>query len=241
MTLFGLDISGDHARVILAAIGTLFAGAGFIAGRWSHHRNWARFRAEDLVTTSVVIELYGIKTGSDGRDTLHIISQGSSAVLDAFFRNPVLIGEVQRAAARHPGLLRLANPVAHRMMMEEGKDTITGLDPKANMDFLHGRPTRDDATLFAFAAYKESDRGDSPLHDQVSRLILMVASPETIAKVSDPRYVETLAVAHPGYQPRCGRLHDFAQEWQRLSALPASARAPAIDTVWQITVRTSLH
>jgi hypothetical protein len=41
---------------------------------------------------------------------------------------------------KHPGLLLLPNPVAHRMMMDEGKDKIAGQQAKANMDFVVARP-----------------------------------------------------------------------------------------------------
>src|SRR5262245_53247246 len=49
--------------------------------------------------------------------------------------NPDLASHVKRAAVKHPGLLQLFNSVAHRMMMDEGKDVITDLDARANMDF----------------------------------------------------------------------------------------------------------
>jgi hypothetical protein len=49
---------------------------------------------------------------------------------------------------------------------------ITGLDPVANMDFVRGRPTRDDETLFGFAAYAEQDHDGSGLRDQIARLVL---------------------------------------------------------------------
>jgi hypothetical protein len=116
---------------------------------------------------------------------------------------------------------------------------ITGLDPAANMDFVHGRPTREDETLFGFAAYAERDHDGSGLHDQVARLVLMVVSPAAIARLADPEYAERLAVAHSGYRPRCARLHAFAQEWQRLEALPTAERSAGADRIWQITVRTS--
>jgi len=131
--------------------------------------------------------------------------------------------------------------VAHRMMMDEGKDMITGLDAKANIDFLHGRPTQDDEILFGFAAYSEHEHEGKGLHDQIARLILMVVSPTLIGKLADPDYIERLRVAHSGYRPRCERLHDFAREWQRLQVLPKHARGSATDKIWQITVRTSLR
>jgi hypothetical protein len=161
--------------------------------------------------------------------------------MEGRFASPNLVRHIQREAAKHPGLLRLPNAVAHRMMMDEGKDMITGLDPAANMDFVHGRPTRDDETLFGFAAYAEKDHDGSGLHDQIARLVLMVASPAVAAKLADPDSSERLAVAHSGYRPRRARLHDFAREWRRLQALPAAERSSATDRIWQITVRTSLR
>ena len=50
MQLFGLDITGDHARIIFAALGGVAAATGFVAGRWSKHRDWMLFKSEDLVT-----------------------------------------------------------------------------------------------------------------------------------------------------------------------------------------------
>jgi hypothetical protein len=236
---FGLEITGDHARLILAVVGGAIAVGGFIAGRWSKHRGRVQFKREDLVTSSIIIEIYGIKTEGDGRDMLNIVTQGSSSTLESFFLNPDLVRHVKREAMKHPGLLLLPNPVAHRMMMDEGKDKLTGLEAKANMDFLHGRPTQDDETLFGFAAYRERDHGGNGLHDQIARLVLMVTSPILIESLADPEYVKRLGVAHSGYRPRCERLHDFAREWQRLQMLPDAERSSATDRIWQITVRTS--
>jgi hypothetical protein len=238
---FGLEITGDHARLILAVVGGAIAVGGFIAGRWSQHRGRVQFKKEDLVTTSIIIEIYGIKTEPDGRDMLNIVTQGSSSTLESFFLNPDLVRHVKREAVKHPGLLLLPNPVAHRMMMDEGKDKMTGLEAKANMDFLQGRPTQDDETLFGFAAYQERDHGSNGLHDQVARLVLMVTSPLLIERLADPDYVKQLGVAHSGYRPRCERLHDFAREWQRLQMLPDAERSSATDRIWQITVRTSIR
>jgi hypothetical protein len=238
---FGLEITGDHARLILPVLGGAIALGGFIAGRWSKHRSRVDFKREDLVASSIIIEIYGITTQPDGSDMLHIVTQGSSSTIESFFLNPDLVRHVKREAVKHPGLLLLHNPVAHRMMMDEGKDKITGLEAKANMDFLHGRPTQDDETLFGFAAYRERDHGAQGLHDQIARLVLMVASPMLIARLADWDYVNSLRVAHSGYRPRCERLHDFAREWQRLQTLPAAERSSATDRIWQITVRTSLR
>jgi len=239
--LFGLEITGDHARLILPIVGSAIAFGGFIAGRWSQHRGWIRFKKEDLVASSIVIEMYGIRTQPDGSDMLHIVTQGSSSTIESFFVNPDLVRHIKREAVKHPGLLRLSNAVAHRMMMNEGMDVITGLDAKANMDFVHGRPTRDDETLFAFAAYAEKTHDDNGLHDQIARLVLMVVSPSLIDRLADPDYVQRLGVAHSGYRPRCERLHVFAREWQRLVKLPSLERSSATDKIWQITVRSSLR
>jgi hypothetical protein len=125
-------------------------------------------------------------------------------------------------------------------MMDEGKDMITGLDPAANTDFVHGRPTRDDETLFAFAAYKEN-RDGSGLRDHIARLVLMVVSPAATEKLANPDYVARLGVAYAAYRSRCARLHDFACEWQRIQGLAAAERNPATDRIWQVAVRTSLR
>jgi len=142
---------------------------------------------------------------------------------------------------KHPGLVRLHNPVAHRMMMDFGKDMITGLDHRANMDFLHGRPTQDDDTLFGFAAYAEREHDAMGLHDQIARLVLMVLCPALVDRFSRPDYIEHLKVRHSGYLPRRQRLHDFAREWQRLQSLSEAERRSGTDVIWQITARTSLR
>lgn len=245
MQLFGLDLDSETARLMSAVIAGAIAVGGFIAGRWSQLLGRLRFKHEDLVASSMVIEMHGIRTEVDSagnlREVLHVISQGRASALERWFTSQDLVRHVVREARRHPGLLRLPNPIAHRMMMDEGKDMITGLDPSANMDFVHGRPTCDDETLFGFAAYAEHDHNGTGLRDQIARLVLMVVSPTIIDKLADPAYVERLAVAHSGYRPRRARLHDFACEWQRLQALPAAERSAATDRIWQITVRTSVR
>jgi len=57
MHFFGLEITGDHARLILPAIGGALALSGFVAGRWSRHRARVHFWREDLVASSIVIEM----------------------------------------------------------------------------------------------------------------------------------------------------------------------------------------
>ena len=239
MQLFGLEITGDHARLILPAIGGAIAFVGFAAGRWTRHRARVRFKREDLVSSSVIVELYGIATEPDGTDMLHIVTQGSSMTMEQFFQNSDLIKSVTREALKHPGLLELPGAVAHRMMMDQAKDVLTGLDSRANMDFVHGRPTQDDETLFGFAAYTEQNHDNGQLHDQIGRLVLMVVSPHLIDRLANAEYVERLRVRHSGYLPRCARLHDFALEWQRLQTLDQEHRSAATDKIWQITVRTA--
>ncbi len=241
MTLFGIEITGEHARFAVLAFSTLVAALGFVAGRWSRHRGRVSFKQEDLVASTVVTELYGIERRADGSSVLHIVTQGGTVSIDRVFTNPDLMHHVQRAAKRHPGLLQLKDPVAHRMMMDEGKDRITGLDPKANLDFIHGRPTRNDEVLFGFAAYKEAN-GDRTraLHDEVGRLVQMVISVEHVHLLADADFAQALKVQHAGYQPRAVRLHQFAREWLRLETLPHAQRSGATDKIWHVTVRTSL-
>jgi hypothetical protein len=238
---FGLEITSEHARLLFAALGGVLAVAGFLAGRWSQHRGRVHFKKEDLVTSLISTEMYGIRSQPDGGDMLHILSQGSVSTIEDFFVNADLVRHVKREAVKHPGLLRLVNPVAHRMMMDQGKDAITGRDAKANMDFLQGRPTQDDETLFAFAAYAEHEHDGKGLHDQVARIVLMIVGPNLIERLADPEYIKQLRVRHSGYRPRCERLHIFAREWQRLQLLPLAERSAATDKIWQITVRTSLR
>jgi hypothetical protein len=59
MHFFGLEITGDHARLILPAMGGALAFSGFVAGRWSRHRARVHFWREDLVASSIVIEMHG--------------------------------------------------------------------------------------------------------------------------------------------------------------------------------------
>ncbi len=242
MNIFGLEITGDHARLLVAVFGGVFASFGFLAGRWTRHRSAVAFKKEDLVGSTLATELYGFEPQPDGRVTLHIVTQGSAEAMASVFTNADLVRHIQRAAYRHPGLLLLKEPVAHRMMMDEGKDRITGLDAKANLDFIQGRPVRDDAVLFGFAAYQERENGtgDTALHDEVARLVQMVVAEPYIASLADAAFIARLDVAHAGYKPRVGRLHDFAREWQRLSALPNAERSAASDKIWKINVRTSL-
>jgi hypothetical protein len=242
VTLFGLEITGDHARLLVAIFGGVFAAFGFLAGRWTRHRSAQAFKREDLVGSTLATELYGFEPRPDGRVTLHIVTQGSAEAMAAAFTNAELVRHIRRAADRHPGLLLLAEPVAHRMMMDEGKDRITGLDAKANLDFIQGRPVRQDDVLFGFAAYQERENGngDTALHDEVARLVQMVVAERYISSLADPAFIARLDVAHAGYKPRVARLHDFAREWQRLEALPRTERSAATDKIWQIIVRTSL-
>lgn len=239
MQLFGQYLTSEHARLLLPLIGGVIAVGGFIAGRWSRHRSWVSFRHEDLVARSIVIELYGIQAQPDGSDMLHIVTQGGPYPLDRFFSSAELVAYIRREAEKHPGLLQLSRPIAHRMMMDEGKDMITGLDPRANIDFLNGRPTQDDETLFGFAAYRETSHDDTRLRDQIARLTLMVVSPSLIDQLADEEYIARLRVRHQGYRPRRARLHDFAREWKRMQALPQHERSRAVDKIWQVTVRTA--
>jgi hypothetical protein len=240
--IFGLEITGDHARLLVALFGGVFAAFGFLAGRWSRHRSAVAFRREDLVTSTVATELYGFAVKADGHIVLQIVTQGSVEPMAAVFTNADLIKHVQRAARGHPGLLLLKEPVAHRMMMDEGKDRITGLDAKANLDFLLGRPVREDSVLFGFGAFAEQENGngESALHDEVARLVQLVVAERSIADLADPAFIARLDVPHAGYKPRIARLHAFAREWQRLEALRPEERTAAVDKIWRVTVRTSL-
>ena len=242
MDIFGLEITGDHARLLVAVFGGVFAAFGFLAGRWTRHRSAVAFKHEDLVGSTLATEFYGFEPRPDGRVTLHIVTQGSAEATSAVFTNTVLVDRIQRAANRHPGLLALKDPVAHRMMMDEGKDRITGLDAKANLDFVQGRAVREDDVLFGFGAYaeRENGNGDTALHDEVARLVQMVVAESHIAQLSDAAFIASLDVAHAGYKPRVVRLHEFALEWQRLERLPHAERSAATDKIWKIIVRTSL-
>lgn len=99
LNLLGLEITGDHARLVVTLLGAAIGVLGFTAGRWSKHRSRVRFKREDLVTTSIVIELYGIVERPDGTEVLDIVTQGGSATVDSFFYNTDLVGHIRRAAA----------------------------------------------------------------------------------------------------------------------------------------------
>lgn len=243
MNIFGVEITVEHARLFLPVFGGVLAAFGFLVGRWTRHRSAIAFKREDLVGSTLATELYGFEPTADGRVIVHIVSQGSAETTSAVFTNTVLVQHIQRAANRHPGLLVLKNSVAHRMMMDEGKDRITGLDAKANLDFVQGRPVREDEVLFGFGAYAEHENGhsDTPLHDEVARLVQMVVAEKHTAQLADPAFIARLDVAHAGYRPRVVRLHEFAREWQRLEGLPRAERSAATDKIWKITIRTSLN
>ncbi len=246
MEIFGLEITGDHARLLVALFGGIFAAFGFLAGRWTRLRSAQAFKREDLVGSTVATELYGLEPKPDGRVMLHIVTQGSAEAMSAVFTNPVLIRHVQRDAGHHPGLLALRDPVAHRMMMDEGKDRITGLDPKANLDFMDGRPVRVDDVLFGFGAYREGENdreignGEAVLRDEVGRLVQMVVGERHIASLADPAFIKRLDAEHAGHRPRIARLHEFAREWLRIEQLAPSERSAAVDKIWKVSVRTSL-
>jgi hypothetical protein len=84
MHFVGREITGDHARLILPAMGGALALGGFIAGQWSRHRTRVHFWREHLVASSIVVEMYGI-LAQPGGDMLHIITQGSPSSLENFF------------------------------------------------------------------------------------------------------------------------------------------------------------
>jgi hypothetical protein len=121
---------------------------------------------------------------------------------------------------KHPGLLRLPNAVAHRMMMDEGKDMITGLDRKASKNFLHGRPTQYDDTFFGFDAYSEREHDGKGLHDQIARLVLMVVGPEPRREASaDPDYIQCLR----GWRSAIARLRASPRHCARMATPPDAA------------------
>src|SRR5262249_35302295 len=122
MHFFGLEITGDHARLILPAMGGALALSGFVAGRWSRHRARVHFWREDLVASSIVIEMYGVVAQGDGGDMLHIITQGSPSSLEDFFLTPDLVRHVNREVVKHPGLLQLAHPLAHATLTQGAND-----------------------------------------------------------------------------------------------------------------------
>jgi hypothetical protein len=208
--LFGLEFTSDHAKLAGSLLGGLLAFSGFVAGRWSGYLQRSRIEKEDLVSTSIVVEM--VSRPANGAGDPELLTASRTTSLDDFFQNAVLVAAVRKAAVRHPGLLRLHDPVAHRLMMLEAGNWLQGLNAQANLDFIAGRPTDLHEVLIGFAAYPAGKAGAGRLHDEVDRLVLMVVNRATAeALLSLPRdHPDKPASRFPK------RIFDLVAEWDRV-------------------------
>jgi hypothetical protein len=229
--LFGLEFTTDHAKLAGSLVGGLLAFGGFVAGRWSSYLQKSRIRKEDLVSTSIVVEMVSHPTHGEGEAELLTASRTTS--LDDFFQNAVLVAAIRKAASRHPGLLRLRNPAAHRLMMVEAGNWLQGLNAQANMDFIAGRPTDLHEVLIGFAAYPAGKAGAGRLHDEVDRLVLMMvnrAAAEallTLPKDQTDKDASRL--------PK--RILDLVAEWDRIRS--STQQDFSNEPVWPLRLRIS--
>jgi hypothetical protein len=229
--LFGLEFTTDHAKLAGSLLGGLLAFGGFVAGRWSSYLQRSRIEKEDLVSTSIVVEMVSRPANGEGDPELLTASRTTS--LDEFFQNNVLVAAVRKAASKHPGLLRLHDPVAHRLMMLEAGNWLQGLNAQANLDFIAGRPTDLHEVLIGFAAYPAGVVGAGRLHDEVDRLVLMVVNRAT---------AETL-LTMPRDQSDKGtsrfpkRIFDLVAEWDRVRN--SRQQDFSGERVWPLKLRVS--
>jgi hypothetical protein len=227
--LFGLEFTSDHAKFLGSLLGGLLAFGGFVAGRWSSYRQRSRIEKEDLVSTSIVVEMVSANVEGD----LEILTASRTTSLDDFFQNDVLVAAIRKAASKHPGLLRLHDPVAHRLMMVEAGNWLQGLNVQANLDFIASRHTDVHEVLIGFAAYPAGALGAGRLHDEVDRLILMVVNRAAAGALltASPKQPGKPAARLPK------RIVELAAEWDRTRNSTQSdlSREP----VWPLNLRLS--
>jgi hypothetical protein len=237
--LFGLEFTSDHAKLVGPLLGGLLGFGGFVAGRWSSYLQRSRIQREDLVSTSIVVEM----VSANGEGDLEILTASRTASLEDFFQNSVLVAAIRKAASKHPGLLRLHDPAAHRLMMVEAGNWLQGLNVQANLDFIAGRQTDVHEVLIGFAAYPAGALGAGHLHDEVDRLILMVVNRAAAGALlaASPLTVSPLTVSptQPGkpavHLPK--RIIELAAEWDRTRNAAQSdlSREP----IWPLNLRLS--
>jgi hypothetical protein len=228
--LFGLEFTSDHARLAGSLLGALLAVGGFVAGRLSSYRQRSRLEREDLVSTSIVVEMVSVNTEGG----LEILTASRTTSLNDFFQNDVLVSEIRKAASKHPGLLHLHDPAAHRLMMVEAGNWLQGLNVQANLEFIAGRHTDVHEVLIGFAAYPAGVPGAGHLHDEVDRLILMVvnrAAAGALQAVSANEPVKGAA-----HVPK--RIVDLAAEWDRTRNGSGSDVSHGL--VWPLNLRLSV-
>ncbi len=229
MQIFGMDITSEHTRMIGPVVGGLLTAGGFVAGRLSHLLLARRLAHEDLVASTMVVEIYGHDLVGDGK-IVDMLVGGSAVGIDEFFNNELLVKKIRKAAQRHPGLLQLPDPVEHRMMMDQAANWLRGLDTEANLSFLFGHPTQKRTVLIAFASYPVEQNAPKHLHQEIDRLRLMVVS-QNVAKEA----LDDGAQIRARREPAMLRLIDVASAWTAQANEPDLGR----DLVWAIEVRTS--
>jgi hypothetical protein len=228
---FGLEFTTDHAKLAGSILGGILAVGGFIAGRWSSYLQRSRIEKEDLVATSIVVEMVAHPASRDGLPETLTASRTTS--LSDFFQNDALVAAIRKAALRHPGLLRLHDPMAHRLMMVEAGNWLQGLNAQANLDFIAGKPTELYEVLIGFAAYPAGAAGAGQFHDEVDRLFLMVvnrASAEALLKQQRQQLP-----APSSHLPR--RIVDLIAEWDRVRQ--GELQSSSSECVWPLHLRVS--
>jgi hypothetical protein len=229
--LFGLEFTSDHAKLAGSLLGGLLAFGGFVAGRWSSYRQRSRIEREDLVSTSIVVEM--VSRPANGEDAPEILTASRTTSLNDFFQNDVLVAAIRKAASKHPGLLRLHDPAAHRLMMVEAGNWLQGLNVQANLDFIAGRHTDVHEVLIGFAAYPAGAAGADRLHDEVDRLILMVVNRVAAAALLSVSSQQ----AGKGAARMPKRIFDLAAAWDRTRSATQSDLSH--EPVWLLNLRLS--
>jgi hypothetical protein len=228
---FGLEFTSDHAKFVGSLLGGVLALSGFVAGRWSSYLQRSRIEKEDLVSTSIVVEM--VSHPANGKGDPEILTASRTTSLSDFFQNEVLVAAIRKAASRHPGLLRLHDPVPHRLMMVEAGNWLQGLCAQANLDFIAGRPTDLHEVLIGFAAYPAGALGAGHLHNEVDRLVLMVVNRTTaealLAMLREPS--DKPASRFPK------RIFDLVAEWDRVR--DNAGQESSGESVWPLKLRLS--
>jgi hypothetical protein len=172
-----------------------------------------------------------ISRPANGDGGPELLTASRTTSLDDFFQNGVLVAAIRKAASKHPGLLRLHDPAAHRLMMVEAGNWLQGLNTQANLDFLAGRPTDLHEVLIGFAAYPAGAAGAGRLHDEVDRLVLMVVNRATAELVlAMPREQSGKPASH---LPR--RIFDLVAEWDQIRS--SAQQDLGSERVWPLKLR----
>jgi hypothetical protein len=226
--LFGLEFTTDHARLAGSLVAGLLAASGFVAGRWSSHLQRSRLDRDEGGSASIVVEMASRPGLGEGE--AEVLTASRTRRLDDFFQNHALAAAIRKAASKHPGLLRLRDPAAHRLMMVEAGNWLQGLNVQANLDFVAGRPTDSYEVLIGFAAYPAGKAG-ARLRDEADRLVLMVVNRVTAEDL------QTMLLQEPEKAaarfPK--RIFDLVAEWDRIRNSPEPDFSG--EPVWPLKLR----